>query len=42
MSPHIIKTRILRDTSILTNKYIHRADSKVFVVNTVKWLCGMI
>ena len=39
--PHTKGGRIVAygDTSILTNKYIHRADSKVFVVNTVMWLC---
>lgn len=42
--PHSNGGRIVAygDTSILTNKYINRADSKVFVVNTVKWLCKMI
>lgn len=42
--PHTNGGRIVAygDTSILTNKYINRADSKVFIVNTVKWLCKMI
>jgi hypothetical protein len=42
--PHTKGGRIVAygDTSILTNKYVHRADSKVFVVNTIKWLCHMI
>jgi hypothetical protein len=42
--PHISGGRIVAygDTSILTNKYINRADSKLFVVNTVNWLCKVI
>lgn len=42
--PHSKGGRIVAygDTSILTNKYIHRGDSKVFILNTIKWLCHVI
>ena len=42
--PHSNGGRVVAygDTSIITNKYINRADSKLFVINTVKWLCKLI
>ena len=42
--PHTSGGRIVAygDTSILTNKYINKADSKLFIINTVKWLCKVI
>jgi len=41
--PHTKGGRIVAygDTSILTTRYIHKADSKRFVINTVLWLCHL-
>ena len=38
--PHTKGGRIVAygDTSIITNRYIHKADSKRFVINTMLWL----